>query len=186
MCMKNFWNKLFVKKSFLIKYAILGALENYYKEVTSSYDSDEQVYPMDVSLTIEDLVLKTGYKANEISDQIDYLIYRRLIEDHFNNPEYFYSITPFGKLNLKQKLYISEGRKNTWTIIKEVSALFISIGLFILAFCTFYVNYSSTKENEKGIKLLNRKLDSALISKSIINAVKDSSMKYQSIHNKKK
>lgn len=131
--------------------------------MTKDMDFDQQVFPMDVAMAVDDIAHVTGYKTSEISEQIDYLLYKQLIENYFNPPEMFYTITATGKIVLNQKNYLKEGKKSSWTLTKEIATFVTTLGLFLIAAGSFISNLNTTKENEKGIKQMQFKMDSLLI-----------------------
>ncbi len=122
----------------------------------SKYNDDNHspgvIDAKEFSLLFSELVERSNLNENDVSYQLDYVIYEQEVftfEQDFND---YYYITQKGKIAYNDKKHLTIGRREFWNdtydIIKTISAIVI----LIIAVITFINNLIETKENKKEIK----------------------------------
>jgi hypothetical protein len=149
------------KKKYKVYHKILKVLQKHQDEIYSSYgDQQNQPYwEYDISLSIEELINRTGYSKLSILAGVEVLTNREQLTVVMDHPNVFYYISLKGSVAYSDTYYLEAGQKEFLSVTKDYTGIITAIGLFFIALITLIYNINQTRNNTKEIERLKGEIE---------------------------
>lgn len=122
--MEVFKMSLLFKKKYKVRHKILEALKKRQDLIYELIPNEKQFHPIDISLTLKEIVKETGYSENDIKMQIEILTDKKEITIITEDSEKYFCIETLGRIKYCDESYLEERIKFLMERIKYFISIF--------------------------------------------------------------